>query len=166
MTFSTSSDAPGLKKPNNVFEMQNKVSDDLNVMQDKYSRYIRCQNEETANDVSPPCDLNGSDSFRKLSGVYDNLYSSLDNLQNVYDKQVIDGKSNESYKKDERKMKKRYEKIRKMREKLDNQLKAINENVDHRTSPSKRNLESRILINTLLLILLVYLIYIIFFDLM
>ena len=41
MTFSPSIDAVSLTDPNNVFELQNNVSDNLNMLQDKYSRYIR-----------------------------------------------------------------------------------------------------------------------------
>ena len=166
MTFSSSPATPGLKKPNNVFNMQNTVSNDLNEVQEKYSRYIRCQNEETAKDVDPPCDLTGSDNFRKLSGAYDQLYSSLDNLNNVYDKQVIDGKDNESYENDQEELEEFYKKTRKLRKELDDKLKYIQNQSNLNTAPVYRHQQSRVLINTLLIILLVYLVYIIIFDLM
>lgn len=166
MTFSPSIDAASLTDPNNVFELQNHVSDNLNMLQDKYSRYVRCQNDKTAENVDPPCDLTSSDNFRHLTDAYEKLYSSLDKLENVYDDQVIDNKTNESYDDNEEELEKFYEKTKKMRKELDEKLKYIQSQANVRTAPTYRVFESRVLINTLLIILLFYLVYVLFFDVM
>lgn len=164
--FTTAPATPGLLKPKNVFDMQNNVSDGLNEFQEKYSRYVRCQNDNTAQHVDPPCDLNGSDSFVQLNDAYKNLHDSLDGLNNVYDSQVKDNKSNEIYQENQEEIDEVYDNLLKLRSKLDKKLAYIQENADTRTAPVYRMLQSRILINTLLTILLLYLIYILFFDIL
>jgi hypothetical protein len=159
-----SSHPPGLTEPNNVFEMQNNVSDELNDFQKQYARYIKCQNPDTRENINPPCDFDGSDNFQELTNAYNRLYKSLDEMKEVYGDQVNDGKTNENYEKDEEELEEFYNTMRKMRTDLDKKLLYIQNQADTETSPVYRRLNSQILINTLLLILLVYLIYIMIFD--
>ena len=159
-----SSHPPGLTEPNNVFEMQNNVSDELNDFQKQYARYIKCQNPDTRENINPPCDFDGSDNFQELTNAYNRLYKSLDEMKEVYGDQVNDGKTNDNYEKDEEELEEFYNTMRKMRTDLDKKLLYIQNQADTETSPVYRRLNSQILINTLLLILLVYLIYIMIFD--
>tara|TARA_B110000858_G_C17566650_1_gene364923 strand:+ start:49 stop:546 length:498 start_codon:yes stop_codon:yes gene_type:complete len=159
-----SSHPPGLTEPNNVFEMQNNVSDELNDFQKQYARYIKCQNPDTRENINPPCDFDGSDNFQELTNAYNRLYKSLDEMKEVYGDQVNDGKTNENYEKDEEELEEFYNTMRKMRTDLDKKLLYIQNQADTETAPVYRRLNSQILINTLLLILLVYLIYIMIFD--
>ena len=159
-----SSHPPGLTEPNNVFEMQNNVSDELNDFQKQYARYIKCQNPDTRENINPPCDFDGSDNFQELTNAYNRLYKSLDEMKEVYGDQVNDGKTNENYEKDEEELEEFYNTMRKMRTDLDKKLLYIQNQADTETSPVYRRLNSQILINTLLLILFVYLIYIMIFD--
>ena len=155
---------PGLTKPNNVFEMQNNVSDELNEFQKNYSRYIRCQNPDTRDLVEPSCDIGNDESFQHLTSAYKNLYSSLDELKKVYDEQIKDGATNEEYELNEKELEDYYNEVRTMRKDLDEKLFYIQNQSDIQTAPVYRRLNSQILINTLLLILLVYLIYVCIFD--
>ena len=159
-----SSHPPGLTEPNNVFEMQNNVSDELNDFQKQYAGYIKCQNPDTRENINPPCDFDGSDNFQELTNAYNRLYKSLDEMKEVYGDQVNDGKTNENYEKDEEELEEFYNTMRKMRTDLDKKLLYIQNQADTETAPVYRRLNSQILINTLLLILLVYLIYIMIFD--
>tara|TARA_A100001015_G_C15014658_1_gene724895 strand:- start:1292 stop:1789 length:498 start_codon:yes stop_codon:yes gene_type:complete len=160
----TSTCPPGLTEPNNVFEMQNNVSDELNDFQKQYARYIKCQNPDTRENINPPCDFDGSDNFQELTNAYNRLYKSLDEMKEVYSDQVKDGKTNENYEKDEQELEEFYGKMRNLRADLDKKLLYIQNQADIETAPVYRRLNSQILINTLLLILLVYLVYIMIFD--
>ena len=85
--YSSSPKTDSLEHPNNVFEMQNKMSNNLNSFQNHYGRYLRCQNEDTAKSVDPPCDFVGRDSFSELQNAYKNLMDDLTEIENVYEKQ-------------------------------------------------------------------------------
>ena len=162
--FSPSAETPGLKIPKDVFKMQNTVSNNLNTFQTKYSRYVRCQNENTAKNVDPPCALTKDDGFSSLTDAYLNLYTSMNTLEKVYDKQsTINGKTTAAYKKNSEEIDDNYLEVVSLRKDLDKKLKYIQENSN--TSPALRMLNSRLLINTLLVILLVYLVYVLIFDL-
>jgi len=164
--FSPSAETPGLKIPKDVFKMQNNVSNNLNTFQTKYSRYVRCQNEDTANKVDPPCALTKDDSFGSLTDAYVDLYSSMNTLENVYEKQsTINGKTNSAYEQNKGELDGNYKEVVSLRKDLDKKLKYIQENSNLGTSPALRSLNGRILINTLLVILLVYLVYVLIFDL-
>jgi hypothetical protein len=162
--FSPSAETPGLKIPKDVFKMQNIVSNNLNTFQTKYSRYVRCQNENTAKNVDPPCALTKDDGFSSLTDAYLNLYTSMNTLEKVYDKQsTINGKTTAAYKKNSEEIDDNYLEVVSLRKDLDKKLKYIQENSN--TSPALRMLNSRLLINTLLVILLIYLVYVLIFDL-
>lgn len=164
--FSPSAETPGLKIPKDVFQMQNNVSNNLNTFQTKYSRYVRCQNENTAKKVNPPCALTRDDSFSSLTDAYVDLYTSMNTLEKVYDKQsTINGKTTTAYKQNSEEIDGNYKEVVSLRKDLDKKLKYIQENSNIGTSPALRMLNSRILINTLLVILLIYLVYVLIFDL-
>lgn len=136
----------------------------MNTFQTKYARYVRCQNENTAEKVEPPCDLTGDDSFVELSQAYDNVYSSLEDMETVYDKQSKTGKANATYNANAEEIEDLHAQILEVRQSLDEKLRYIQEQSDTRTAPIYRMLRGRTLINTLLVILLIYLVYILIFD--
>tara|TARA_B100001287_G_scaffold276862_1_gene290290 strand:+ start:26375 stop:26890 length:516 start_codon:yes stop_codon:yes gene_type:complete len=163
--FTPSPETASLTKFKDVFELQNAVSDNLNKFQTKYSRYIRCQNEDTAKKVDPPCQLTTDDSFSSLNDAYVDLFTSLHELEGVYDTQTtINGKTADVYKKNVEEIENNHEEVLKLRKDLDKKLQYIQENKDIRTAPIYRMLHSRTLINTLLVILFFYLVYILIFD--
>lgn len=164
MEFTSSPATAGLTYPHDVFSMQNEVSDNMNTFQTKYARYVRCQNENTAQNVEPPCNLNGEDSFGELSRAYDNVYSSLEDMETVYDKQSKTGKTDETYEANTVEIEDLHAQILEVRQSLDDKLRYIQEQSDTRTASVYRMLRGRTLINTLLVILLIYLVYILIFD--
>ena len=163
--FTTSPATASLTYPHDVFSMQNTVSEQMNTFQTKYARYVRCQNENTAEKVDdPPCNLNGDDSFVALSQAYNNVYSSLEDMETVYEKQSKMGKDNETYETNAEEIEDLHAQILEVRQSLDDKLRYIQEQSDTRTAPIYRMLRGRTLINTLLVILLIYLVYILIFD--
>ena len=163
--FTPSPETSSLNQPKDVFEMQNNVSNELNIFQKKYSRYLRCQNEDTAKDVNPSCKVTTDDSFTSLTDAYVDLYTSLDKLENVYDNQTtVNGKTNKVYKTNNTELDSNHEEVVNLRKDLDKKLKYIQENRGIHISPILRMLQSRILINTLLVILFFVLLYFFIYD--
>jgi hypothetical protein len=165
--FSPSSETASLNAPKNVFKMVNNVSDNFNKFQTKYSRYLRCQNTDTAKNVQPPCELSSDDNLASLTDAYIDLHKSLDDVENVYNKQsTIDGKTSEDFEKHMDELDINYNEVKNIRKDLDDKLRFIQENKDTRIGPAYKKLNSRILINTILVIILFYLIYVFIFDLL
>lgn len=163
--YSPSPETAGLEVPKNIFKKQNEISDHLQDFQTRYSRYLRCQNEDTSKDVDPPCDLNGRDEFGQLKNAYKRLYNAMDTLDNDYEKQLKDGKMPEIYGKNEEELDENYDKVLQLRKDLDQKLKTINEYSDSTLNPEKLRSRSIYLINTLLVILIICLIYFYILDL-
>lgn len=164
--YSPSPETASLEIPENVFQQQNDVSNELNDFQTNYSRYIRCQNPDVSDSVDPPCDLNGKDSFSELQNAYRRLYSSMDEISNVYDKQTkINGKTIKVYNENEEQLDENYDNVIELRKDLDNRLRFLQTYSDSTMNPAFSRLNSVNLINTLLIILVCYLIYYAIFDL-
>lgn len=164
--YSPSPETASLEIPQNVFQKQNKVSDELNEFQTKYSRYMRCQNKETADIVDPPCDLNGIDSFSNLKDAYRKLYSSLDDMTKIYDNQTTyNGKTVKVYNENEEQLDENYDNVLKLRKNLDDRIRFLQEYSNTAISPTFRRLDSVNLINTLLIIFGCCLVYFLIIDL-
>ena len=162
--FSSSPATSGLTHPKDVFSLQNNISDHLNNFQTKYARYVRCQNNETAQFVDPSCDVNGDDSFSELSKAYENLYGAMDKLDNDYENQSKTGKEPSTHDDNKEELEDFYEKMKEVRKSLDDKLLYIQEQSNVRTAPAYTMLRSRTLINTILVIFLIYLVYVMIFD--
>ena len=165
--FTSSEPTTNLEYPRDVFKMQNNVSDTLNKFQIRYSRYLRCQNSETADKVSdPPCDLNTIDSFSELTSAYKQLYNSLDEVETVYNTQSnIGGVTNEAYKENLKKLKDEYEKVNDIRESQDKQVRFIQDQLQ----PTGKNnpeqlLITRKLFNMVLVIIALSMLYYIIIE--
>jgi hypothetical protein len=166
--FVTSDETANLTDPKNVFRMQNEISDNLNKFQIRYGRYLRCQNQQTANNVvDPPCNLNTIDSFSELKNAYDALYKSMESTETVYeDQSKKDGVTNDAYDENKDTLDKTYKNVADMQENLDAKLKYIQEQLKHSgQNSSYRMFESRQLINTLLIILVFSILYYAIFEL-
>ena len=164
--YSSSPETASLVFPKNVFEMQNKMSKNLNSFQTHYGRYLRCQNEDTAENVNPPCDFVGRDSFSELQKAYRNLMDDLNELDDVYkDQSSYNAKTIEVYNENSEQIEENYKILQKERNILDKQLKEIQEYSEGKLTPELLQLKSVNLINTLLIIAICYLIYVLFMDL-
>ncbi len=70
-----------LQKPRNIYDMENKVMQNVNNFQIKYARFMRCNNPNIAPSVTnPSCDLNSFDSVSNLDTSYKNVMYSIDDL--------------------------------------------------------------------------------------
>lgn len=164
--YSSSPETASLVFPQNVFEMQNKMSKNLNSFQTHYGRYLRCQNEDTAQNVDPPCDFVGRDSFSELQKAYQNLMDDLNELDDVYKEQsTSNAKTVEVYNENSEQLEENYKELQGKRNKLDKQLKELQEYSEGKLTPELLQLKSVNIINTLLIIAVFYLIYVLFMDL-
>ena len=166
-TFVSSPSTAGLEHPQNIFNKQNQISDNLNKFQVRYARYLRCQNDDTAGEVNdPPCDLNTIDNFSELQNAYDALYQSMDSINDAYPRQLTkNGVTNDTYDTNEIQIGKTYENVTEMQGKLDAKLKYIQEQLKNQDNSPKRMLESRQIVNTLLIILVICVVYYAFIEL-
>jgi len=166
-TFVSSPSTPGLEHPQNIFNKQNQISDNLNKFQVRYARYLRCQNEDTANEVNdPPCDLNTIDNFSELQSAYDALYKSMDSINDAYDGQSNEnGVTNDTYNTNEIQIEKTYENVTEMQENLDAKLKYLQEQLKNQDNSPNLMLESRQIVNTMLIILVMCVVYYAFIEL-
>ena len=166
-TFVSSPSTAGLEHPQNIFNKQNQISDNLNKFQVRYARYLRCQNEDTANEVNdPPCDLNTIDNFSELQSAYDALYKSMDSINDAYDGQSNDnGVTNDTYNTNEIQIEKTYENVTEMQENLDAKLKYLQEQLKNQDNSPNLMLESRQIVNTMLIILVMCVVYYAFIEL-
>lgn len=166
--FVTSLETANLTDPKSVFQMQNEISDNLNKFQTRYGRYLRCQNEKTAKTVTdPPCDLNTIDSFSELKNAYEVLYKSMESAETVYaDQSTKDGVTNDAYSENKVVLEETYNNITETQQRLDAKLKYIQEQLKHDGKNSSiRMLESRQLINMLLIVIICCIIYYAIFEL-
>jgi len=158
--YSQSPETASLVFPQNVFEMQNKMSKNLNSFQTHYGRYLRCQNENTAQYVDPPCDFVGGDSFSELKKAYENLMDDLNELDTVYtDQSSYNAKTVDVYNENTEELEENYKRLKKERSILDQKLQQLQEYSNAKILPESLQLKSVNLINTLLIIALFYLIY-------
>ena len=165
--FASSPSTAGLEHPQNIFNKQNQISDNLNKFQVRYARYLRCQNEDTANEVNdPPCDLNTIDNFSELQSAYDALYKSMDSINDAYDGQSNEnGVTNDTYNTNEIQIEKTYENVTEMQENLDAKLKYLQEQLKNQDNSPNLMLESRQIVNTMLIILVMCVVYYAFIEL-
>ena len=148
-----------LTDPNNIFELQNSVSDKLNVFQTKYARYIKCQDPSTSQNLNPVC--NNNDNFENITVSYNDLLNSIDKLNSSYEKQikVNENMNEEQFKKTMEKIQSQYREMTELRRQLDNQLANLQYNLENGKESPKQRLDSTILGYILWIILATCLIY-------
>jgi len=164
--FVSSSPTASLEHPNNVFNMQNEVSNNLNNFQIRYSRYLRCQNSNTANGVSdPPCDLNTVDSFSELTNAYTILHSSLDDIKTVYNKQTTNGGvTHAAYSSNKDELNQTYNNVIELQQSLDSKLKFIQDQLGDKYTLSQDTLNYQKMINLALITGVMCILYYIIFE--
>ena len=72
--------AMSLTDPSNIFQLQDVISNNLNSFERTYSRYLRCQDPNIAQQVQPECNVDGQDSFTSLQSAYTSLLTSMQNM--------------------------------------------------------------------------------------
>jgi len=150
-----------LTTPNNVFALQNKMSNQLNTYQTKYARYMRCNDPKTNNLVTDPsCDLDNSDSFSSLTSAYRSLTSTMDELSEIYQKQTTEGaKTPAEYEQDAQLIPIEYKNLIDLRHELDQQLAFLQAQLTTDGGEPTRRLHSVQLINMLLVIVAFSILY-------
>lgn len=164
----TGTGTTSLTNPSNMFQKQDAVLNNLNQFQTQYARYLRCQDPNTYSQVSPPCNVDGQDSFGSLTTAYRSLLTSIHDMSGAYAQQSQNdpnAKPQVQYEIDEQQIVINYNKLVKMRAEMDQQLKLLYQNMNNNPDTSTRMLESGIYANTLWVILASCLVYYIFVEL-
>ena len=152
-----------LVDPSNVFLLNNDVLNNLNVYEAKYSRYVRCQNDEFAKNVAPACDPYGDDGYASLERSYANLMNSIDTVANTIPEQTTkEAVSPTEYKNTDADLKTTYKDILILRKDLDRKLQNLYNEFNANPESSQAQLNSAIYANTLWTILATCLLYYIF----
>jgi len=155
-----------LVDPSNVFLLNNDVLNNLNAYEAKYSRYIRCQNDEFAKNVAPACDPYGADGYASLEQSYANLIASIDTIANTIPGQTTkDAVSPTDYNKSRGDIKSTYKDILVLRKDLDQKLQNLYNEFNANPESVQAQLNSAIYANTLWTILASCLLYYIFVEL-
>jgi len=157
-----------LTDPSNVFALQNSISNNLNVFETTYSRYLRCQDPNVQSQVQPACDVNGNDSFNSLQRAYTNLSNSIQDASNALTTQIRtdpNAETNPMYQQNSADIPIDYASIVRFREELDSQLQLLYAQMDKSTNTSAADLRSTMYMNTLWIILATCLLYYIFVEL-
>lgn len=112
-----------LTEPNNLFTLQNNVTDNLNVFEETKARYLQCNDPTTMSQVVPSC--TNKDVFSEVTIAYDNLQTSIDNLDvamQTNGQQNPDATSNAGFNDNIEQINTKYTNLKELRIKLDNQL--------------------------------------------
>jgi vacuolar-type H+-ATPase catalytic subunit A/Vma1 len=150
-----------LTKPNNLFSLQNDITNNLNVFEKTKERYLQCNNPDTVNNVTPTC--SSKDIFSNVTGAYENATKSiqkLENAMNARDQQNPTAVTDEQYKQNKKDILDNYNNIKKVRLQLDNQLSDLQRQMKS-TSEPKLELHSSQFIYMLSVIAVICLIYLV-----
>jgi hypothetical protein len=156
-----------LTDPSSIFILDNKVSDNLNNFQLRYSRYVRCQDSAFSGSVNdPPCDMNGGDRYMNLEKSYIDLLSAIRDVSNAYQNQSLsDAVSPPKYDAEYEELIKNYSDVVYTRNGLDEKLKRLYDEYSGGTESAKTALGAAMYANTLWTILATILIYFVFVKL-
>jgi len=156
-----------LTDPSNIFLLDNKVSDNLNNFQLRYSRYVRCQDSVFSGSVNdPPCDLTGGDRYMNLEKSYTDLLSAIRDVSNSYQNQSrSDAISPPVYDASYTELVNNYSNVVKTRNDLDEKLKRLYDEYSGGPESAKTALDAAMYANTLWTILATILIYFVFVKL-
>jgi hypothetical protein len=143
---------PSLIDPNSMFDKNNEISDKLNDFQTRYTRFIRCQDENTAKFVTPEC--TSSDSFINVQRSYQSLLTSIEDMQTSVSKtQVLSGTTNEESDTQRDDIFATYAKIREQRKQLNLALERLYSENNAGPGSSQDQLRRSMYANTLWVIL-------------
>ena len=151
-----------LTDPNNVFELQNAVSDKLNKFQTNYGRYIKCQDPSTSSNLKPAC--GNKDNFNNVTISYYDLLDAIDKLNGSYaeQKKVAKAMDEKTFQDTVATITAEYAEMIELRKTLDAQLAALQYNLKNGPESPKQRLDSTIFGYVLWIILATCLIYFVF----
>jgi len=144
----STSPIPSLTTPTSIFKQNDLISDRLNDFQNRYARFIRCQDGNLAqDDVRPEC--NSSDTFINVQRSYQSLLSSIQTLDKNIPLQKMDGTTNETSTKDHDDILQTYSQIRAQRKQLDDALQRLYSENNMSSGSSVQQLKQSMYANTL-----------------
>lgn len=130
-----------LSEPNNLFTLQNDVTNNISIFEETKSRYLRCNDSNTATQVVPSCSNN--DVFSKVTIAYDNLKTSIDKLDVAMvaqGQQNPNAITNSGFDVNTEQISDKYANLKDLRLKLDNQLNQLQKQL---SPQNESNLELR-----------------------
>lgn len=135
-----------------MFKQDNEISDKLNDFQNRYARFIRCQDDNTAALVHPQC--TNSDSFVNVQRSYQSLLTSIHSMETALStSQVTNGTTNTKSDQDEEEILRTYASIREQRKQLDLALERLYSENKAGPGSSQEQLKKSMYANTLWIIL-------------
>jgi len=150
---SSSPAPPSLIMPESMFRQDNEISDKLNDFHNRYTRFIRCQDEDTAKHVrNPSC--TSSDNFINVQRSYQSLLTSIQTMETALSTtQVTNGTTNDKSEQDEEEILRTYAAIREQRKQLDQALERLYSERKAGPESSEQQLKQSMYANTLWVIL-------------
>jgi hypothetical protein len=159
-------DPKSLVNPSNIFSMNADAQMKMFEYQLQYERYMRCQDPQKKNNVSPSCDFNGIDSYSNLEQAYTNLLDSLKSVSSVIPNQSsINATTPQDSDKNYENTVRQHDNIVSLRAELDKKLQILYNEANGGPESAKQMLNSAIYANTLWTILATCLLYYIFVEL-
>jgi chromosome segregation ATPase len=125
-----------LSEPNNLFTLQNNVTNQMNVFEETKNRYLRCNDPNTSSQVNPAC--SNKDVFSEVTIAYDNLKTSIDSLDgamNANGQQNTDAISETGFNDNITQINTKYTNLKDIREKLDKQLVELQNHMSPQNEP-------------------------------
>jgi len=125
-----------LSEPNNLFTLQNNVTNQMNVFEETKNRYLRCNDPNTSSQVNPAC--SNKDVFSEVTIAYDNLKTSIDSLDgamNANGQQNTDAISETGFNDNITQINTKYTNLKNLRKKLDNQLVELQNHLSPQNEP-------------------------------
>ena len=125
-----------LSEPNNLFTLQNNVTNQMNVFEETKNRYLRCNDPNTSSQVNPAC--SNKDVFSEVTIAYDNLKTSIDSLDgamNANGQQNTDAISETGFNDNITQINTKYTNLKDLRKKLDNQLVELQNHLSPQNEP-------------------------------
>ena len=140
-----------LTQPKSMFAEDNLLSDKLNDFQNRYARYIRCQDNATADTVNPSC--SPSDSFVNVQRSYQSLLTTMQDMDHMLTTQPRDGTTPEKSAEQGDEILHTYQAIREQRKQLDLMLQRLYSEKQSSPETSAEQLKQSMFANTLWVIL-------------
>ena len=147
-----------LTEPNNIFELQNEVTNKLNEFEKSRIHYIKCNDDSMPLSSGFSCSDND---FSKVENAYGNFYLALDKLEtamNSQDQSDPNAISKSQYEVNVNEINNHYEQLKSMRQNLDNQLEEYQRSVINNNEPELRLKSSQFIymLSVIAIILLIY----------
>jgi hypothetical protein len=155
--------------PNSIYDLESSLMQQVDIFQQKYSRFLRCDDTKYNDLVNPKCHP-VEDGLNSLNSSYKNVMFSAGKLKAALDNitptpNTALGDSNDDYIKSREDLNNTYEEIKHLRHQLDNRLAVLYNEQEGGKGSSVMNLDSTMYTNTLWTILATCLLYYILVEL-